>query len=341
MLGRGNQSNWGLQVDWLVQYLLACGVSHSEISTALSRDIDPLPRHLFLPIDDYLLLFAWAAVRLDNPHLGLDIAQQLQGDELGIYGYLVRNSATVGDFCDTAERYQPIFMRGMGFTCLTTDQQLVVRWKIYRPDGDGVRQDIEFTLAAFLRILRLKLGDNLRPLRVNFRGTGAEPLEHYRRVFDSDTYFEQADDSLTFSSDLLQVPLSDSDPHLLVILKDQADVLLQKWKSQGELVEQVKFLISTSLEDKNRGLEMLANHLHTTTRTLNRRLASEGTSFHKLREEVIEEAAKRALAESDAPVTVIAGKLGYSESSAFIRVFKRLTGTTPGAYRSRARRSSA
>lgn len=338
---RSSQSDWGLQVDWLMHYLLDWGVSHSEITTALSRDIDSSPRHLFLPIDDYLLLFAWAADRLDNPHLGLDIAQQLQGYELGIYGYLAKNSATVGNFCDTVERYQPIFMRGMGFTCLTTAQQLEVRWKISRPDSDGVRQDIEFTLAAFLKILRLKLGDNLRPLRVNFRGTGAEPLEHYRQVFDSDIYFEQAGDSLIFSSDLLQLPLSDSDPNLLAILKEQADVLLQKWKSQHDLVEQVKFLISTSLEDEVRGLEMLANRLHTTTRTLNRRLTNEGTSFQKLREEVIEETAKRALAESDAPITVIAGKLGYSESSAFVRVFKRMTGTTPSAYRSRAHRSSS
>lgn len=332
--GRKSQSDWGLQVEWLVRYLLERGATQSEISTVLSRKTERSTQHLFLPIDDYLLLFAWAADRLSAPHLGLDIAQQLQADELGIYGYLLKNSPTVGDLCEAAERYQPIFMRGMGFTCHTTAQQLEVRWQIYRPDSEGVRQDVEFTLAGFLRMLRLKLGDSLSPLRVNFRQGGKEPLEYYSQIFGSDIYFGQAYDSLIFSTQLLQIPLSDSDPNLLAILKEQADGLLQKWESQHNLVEQAKFLIATTLEDEDKGMEMLASRLHTTSRTLNRRLTNEGTSFQKLREEVIEETAKRALAESNTPITVIAGKLGYSESSAFVRVFRRLTGTTPSAYRS-------
>ena len=45
------------------------------------------------------------------------------------------------------------------------------------------------------------------------------------------------------------------------------------------------------------------------------------------------EAAQQALIYSNASITLIAGKLGYSESSAFVRAFKRLTGYTPNGYR--------
>jgi AraC-like DNA-binding protein len=343
MDGTGNQSDWGLHVDWVLRYLLEKGVSHTEISAVLSRKIDRSPDSLFLPIDDYLLLFAWAADRLSAPHLGLDIAHELQPHELGIYGYLIKNSSTVGDLCEMAERYQPIFMRGMGYTILTGAQQFEVRWEIYRPDSEGVRQDNEFSLAAFLRVLRLKLGDTLTPQRVNFKHCRAAPLEYYRQAFGSDVYFEQAQNSLVFNPDLLRMPLSDSDPRLLAILKEQADALMEQWESKRSLVGQARFLIATSLESedesKEGGMEMLANHLHTTSRTLNRRFTKEGTSYQKLREEVIERTAKRALAESDASITIIAGKLGYSESSAFVRAFKRLTGTTPTTYRSQARQS--
>jgi AraC-like DNA-binding protein len=84
---------------------------------------------------------------------------------------------------------------------------------------------------------------------------------------------------------------------------------------------------------------MLADRLHITRRTLSRRLQREGTNYQRLREEVIVELAKQSLDNSDASITAIAGKLGFSESSAFVRAFKRLVGSTPVAYRSHARQS--
>ena len=81
--------------------------------------------------------------------------------------------------------------------------------------------------------------------------------------------------------------------------------------------------------------------LHITTRTLHRHLRQKGTNYKKLREEVIVELAKRSLADTDASITVIGNKLGYSESSAFVRAFKRMTGTTPAAYRKKALQNRA
>ncbi len=338
-----SKSGWGMQVDWIMDYLLDKGVADSEISAVLSRDIGRSHGRLFLPIDDYLMMLAWGADRLGAPHLGLDIAQEMQAHDLGIYGYLIKNSPTVAALCDATEHYQPIFMRGMGFTFFTTVEEFEAQWHICRPYSEGVRQDVELSLAGFLRMLRLKLGDSLNPLRVNFKHRGQAPLQYYRQIFKSDVYFEQEQDSLVFNAGLLCCPLGDSDPRLLAILKEQADTLLQQWQAKRSLVDQARFLIASSLENESAqpggGMETLANRLHTSSRTLNRRLAKEGTSYQSLREEVIEQTAKQVLAGTDASIAIIAAKLGYSESSAFVRAFKRLTGMTPVAYRSQARQN--
>lgn len=56
--------------------------------------------------------------------------------------------------------------------------------------------------------------------------------------------------------------------------------------------------------------------------------------FHKaLREELVLELAKTSLATSAAPIIHIAQELGYSDSTAFNRIIKRHTGTTPLRYR--------
>ena len=165
-----------------------------------------------------------------------------------------------------------------------------------------------------------------------------EPAGRYEKTFGSEVFFEQDQNCLVFSTDLLSLPLSDSDPKLLAILREHADGLLQKWEAKRSLMGQIKFLIATSLENENSGVELLASSLHLTSRTMNRRLRHEGTNYQRLREEVIVELAKQSLEESDASITTIGGKLGYSESSAFVRAFKRLTGSTPIAYRNNARR---
>jgi AraC-like DNA-binding protein len=57
------------------------------------------------------------------------------------------------------------------------------------------------------------------------------------------------------------------------------------------------------------------------------------TSFRRLKQSIIEEIAKDALLNSPTSVTEVALKLGYAESAAFARAFKKNTGLTPMEYR--------
>ena len=75
------------------------------------------------------------------------------------------------------------------------------------------------------------------------------------------------------------------------------------------------------------------------TRTLQRRLASEGTSFRALVDQERVGAARAFLALPDLGADEIADRLGYSEASAFVRAFRRWTGTTPGEYRQASERA--
>lgn len=330
------QANWGLHVEWLVDYLIRYGVSVDEIAAATGHRIDDF-EHVYLPIDDYLEMFAWGAEQLSAPHLGLDIADELEARILGIIGYLISNSSNVAGFCETLESYQPVFMRGMEFDFRVSNGKLEIQWQIYRPLSEGVRLDVEFTLAAFLQILRAHSVASLHPIETRFSHGCTEPLSRYEETFGSTVIFDQEQNCLVFNDDVLDIPLSDSDPKLLEILKEQADSLLQQWEAKEKIVEQVKFQITTSLEGGNAGAEMVAQKLNITARTLNRHLQQEGTNYQQLREEVIADLAKQSLAESDASITAIGGKLGYSESSAFVRAFKRMAGTTPVAYRNMIR----
>ncbi len=64
-------------------------------------------------------------------------------------------------------------------------------------------------------------------------------------------------------------------------------------------------------------------------RTLRRRLQNEGTSFQTLLDDVRFSLAKGHLYRGEIAVAELAFVLGFSDTSAFYRAFKRWTGTTP------------
>ncbi|OBB16076.1 hypothetical protein A5761_12665 [Mycolicibacterium setense] len=84
-------------------------------------------------------------------------------------------------------------------------------------------------------------------------------------------------------------------------------------------------------------VEELAADLMLSTTTLRRRLRAEGISVRQIRDEVLADRAKEALRNTGQPVTELAERLGFSETSAFTRAFRRWTGSSPSAFRESAR----
>jgi AraC-like DNA-binding protein len=75
----------------------------------------------------------------------------------------------------------------------------------------------------------------------------------------------------------------------------------------------------------------VAAALRMPARTLQRRLAAEGTSLQREVEEIRKVMAVAVLRDGSVTIEDVAFLLGYSEPSTFFRSFKRWTGFTPAA----------
>jgi AraC-like DNA-binding protein len=69
------------------------------------------------------------------------------------------------------------------------------------------------------------------------------------------------------------------------------------------------------------------------SRKLQRQLQSAGTTFNTILNEIRQDLAQNYLGEENNSMTEIAFLLGFSESSAFSRAFKRWMGVSPTEYR--------
>jgi AraC-like DNA-binding protein len=138
----------------------------------------------------------------------------------------------------------------------------------------------------------------------------------------------------------LDRPVESADPKLHVLISQHADALLAELPRAKTVSEHVRELISKALAGGAPGIDSVAHELTMSPRTLSHRLEQENTSFKQLVEEMRQRLALRYVAWSDLPLSEIAFLLGFSQSAAFHRAFKRWTRQTPLEYR-RAQRSAS
>jgi AraC-like DNA-binding protein len=82
-------------------------------------------------------------------------------------------------------------------------------------------------------------------------------------------------------------------------------------------------------------LGQVANSLHVSERTLNRRLQSENTSFRQLKSAALSDWAKLYLSQTRDSVEAIAATLGYQDTANFRRAFRKSEHCTPNEFRLR------
>ena len=84
-------------------------------------------------------------------------------------------------------------------------------------------------------------------------------------------------------------------------------------------------------------LKEVAAKLNVSSRTLIRKLQSEGTNFQLIRDEQAKKQAANYLKDANLSVESIGHLMGFSDASSFRRSFKRWFGETPSQYIARVR----
>jgi AraC-like DNA-binding protein len=96
---------------------------------------------------------------------------------------------------------------------------------------------------------------------------------------------------------------------------------------------QIKQLLRSYANERLPGIRELAELMHVSERSLQRRLADLNTSYTALIQEVRYQAAQELLRGSVTRITDIAHTLGYDDASHFSRFFRRMGGISPQEFR--------
>ena len=119
-------------------------------------------------------------------------------------------------------------------------------------------------------------------------------------------------------------------------LNDQGMIEYLAKLDQDNITHKIKAVIIDQLPCGNVTEASVARALYMSSRTLQRHLQRKDTTYTTLLNEIRQDLAEQYLTEQDISLTEIAFLLGFSESSAFSRAFKRWVGVSPSEYRKAA-----
>ncbi|MDC1067702.1 helix-turn-helix transcriptional regulator [Candidatus Kapabacteria bacterium] len=128
-------------------------------------------------------------------------------------------------------------------------------------------------------------------------------------------------------------PIVSSDKNLINLLTSYASQKVAEYSSGNTYYSLVKATIFRLLKPKFPTLNDVASNLGYSTRTLQRRLFEEGWNYKQIIDELKFDLAKKYLKIESLSVKEVAWNLEYSDSSTFVRAFKKHSGTTPLSWR--------
>ena len=268
----------------------------------------------------------------DGPLSG---AERYSPGDYGLVGFVAMNSATLGEAVRHVVRYLGLWTDEPGLV-LHDDGTLALVYRTAFPDRLGLRLATEATPAELLNGARLLTQKRITPREVRFAHPAPSDVSFHEAFFGCRVRFGAKDTAMQLEPADLQLPLRTADPQLGAYLRSLANQALdRRYGSEASELGRIRDIIAEELQKGVPSLDAVAKRLATSGRSLRRRLEEQGTSFRILLDETRAQLAAAYVRDRQLPFSEVAFLLGFSETSAFHRAFKRWTGSTPRAWRAR------
>lgn len=286
-----------------------------------------------LSVDQVHIVIQQAVALTANPNIGL-----LQGDNLikgfsSILGYILMNCSSLGEAFEKYCTYEKIVDETSISFLHLEGPSAIVSIKPVNYSLVSSRQLWDFRLSGMFAYTRLLTGKRIDLDEVRFIHDAPEDVSEYRRIFACPVIFGCPENALVFNRSLLELPIIEPNRDLLLVFEEVARKELEKFEKRESFIKKVVCIILEEMQGNIPSIEIVANKLAMSIRSLQYYLKREGTTYIKLLNMIRRDLAASYLKDKNVTIDEISFFLGFSETSAFHRAFKKWTGFTPCEFR--------
>lgn len=280
-----------------------------------------------------------------DPLLGVKVSSPQPLDRSGLIGHILRASPDVKTAIDNLVHYTPL----VSPTVHSTSERIKDRTRVslHLPGGQRQvpQQHYDFIWCMLLRTLQRATGrDDLKPVLVTYAFPEPEAAQAYADAFGCPVLFGMPANAIELTDADLATPIPTEYPiaadwalrMLAELAHSQREWTLrmlaksaQSQRISASFSARVQCLLASMLTKGEPLRDEVAKRLMMSERTLQRRLAEEGTNFTKIVDDTRREIAQQYLGNGQLTLKQLSFQLGFSDPSAFNRACKRWFGQSP------------
>jgi len=293
------------------------------------------------------LLAIWQQVEdiCSDAVIGLQVGKALHPMDLGLLGQLVMNCQTVADALLNMYGIEFIVNNLFPTQAILQHGQAINRLQCQHYDAESIRHIVEQDIAGIISLgpflFNQDYDEKSRPLVVHFRHSAHADQAIYEDVLGCKVHFNQDYNQIIFPATVLATPIYGSCNRAFKALKQEVNKLVLEIEKNETWVLRLWRYFKTIKHSQDISIEDCAQTFNMTSRTLQRNLKAEQTSFQQELFNYKTDQAKRLLADGQRTLKNIASELGFSDSSSFHKAFKRWSGMSPKEYRESLKKAAS
>ena len=277
----------------------------------------------------------WALImrELSDAGFPIRVAAAAGCEDWGLMGFVIMTADRGRECMRRAERFFALLTDTTGWRTFDDGEQVQVRLERSCPRTLAVRAQVETAVASYYKSARDCCGADIQALQIAFSHAAPADTSAHREFFGVMPTFNAGWDGLRLPAAPLERAPRYANTKMSAFLMGQAEARLASLTPDDSFLAEVRSAIECELVSGEPTTTAVAKRLGKSERSLRRQLAASGSSFRELIEGVRGESAEKLLRNAGASITEIAFALGFSDSSAFTRAFRRWRGMSPSDYR--------
>lgn len=291
-----------------------------------------------VPVERYLEVWrrVMAGVRDDAFPLRVASAFTLEDHEL--FGFLAISCETLGQAYEKTAAYRALYSVGARWELEQDAEATRLVW--YPWPGDvadiGYRAAMDLAVADMSHSIRRLGAEQPLPREVGLAHPAPASTTAFVAHYGVEPRFRSQLYELVYAPGITSMKISSFNSRLRDYFEQGCRELSAKLGADTNVATRVRKHLMSAMDGGNSTVDEVARRLGMSSRSLQRYLADEKTSYNDLLTDVREEFAKRYLTRGSVSASEVAYLLGFSEPQAFFKAFKRWTGMTPREFQQSA-----
>jgi AraC-like DNA-binding protein len=321
---------------FVLQGMTEQGIPEAELFKDTQLDRQSLESGESITMDGFVQFLLNAESASHDPRVGLMIGRRSNILVLGPAGIAAAGAPTLRQGLQALEAFSRVHVSYLAIELKSHLQGLSLRIRFLQDLRSTERFHIESAVLLFQNYLETVIGHLITDAHYHMPFSKPDYANEYPELIHSPISFDAAEAILEVPRRVLDIPSPFFDKMVWQqsqrLLSERIKELTDEDADGTPYTHHVQALLQGQ-EPPLPNLNYIADQLHVSERTLNRRLQQEQTSFREIKAALTHHWAQQYLQDSQLSIDAIASALGYQDTANFRRAFRIRQKISPRAFR--------